>query len=230
MGKSTKIEANMEFISLQSFLQRYKTQILYGAALLVIALVALTQYVKSSETGSVQTKNQLQRALTQLQMAKKEEVEPLLLQINALFQSDPSLKVLFGGQVAEALLLKGETTLLQPYSAPLQKRLEKEGLRDFYAFNQTSLLLGEGKTAEALQIAKEQKSSFTNELLAYTLLRIAFLENSVASWQEFVASGDTNPSVKQLLTSMKVGPVTLEQFSHHRIQELQLETPSLPRS
>lgn len=223
MEKASKI---MDF----TLLVRYKTQLLLGIALFVVALVLLTQYLSKGQTESLQARAQLQNSLTQLSNAKSEEIQPLLKQIDTLFRSHPSLKILFMGQVAETLLLKGEPTLLQPYSAPLLKRLDKEGLQDFYAFNQTTLLISEGKKEQALALAKEQKTTFKEELYAYTLLRIAFLEQSVAAWQELIQAGDKEPSVKELLTHIKVGPVTLEQYSHHHLQELQFAASSLPRS
>lgn len=146
--------------------------------------------------------NVLHRSLRE---GQGESAQNALEKLKDITDNYPELHSRYDGPIAQLLLVQGNDTEAQELAERSLERTADEDLSFYVNFTRTSLLINNGEYESALEKAKSLKEklidqaesdtthrNFGDSLFAYNLLRIAMLEQEIASpegeleaWEEW---------------------------------------------
>ncbi|NGX58101.1 MAG: hypothetical protein K940chlam3_01002 [Chlamydiae bacterium] len=215
------------------FVQDYGTSIVYGILGLLVAIVILYQFTRSSESHNFSDYMRADRIYQQfIQEINSEQLEKL----EQLMARHPDLKQKYEGKIAQALIAKGHPELAAPYIDGVIQRSEEENFPWFLDYTKTTQLITQENYEEAYQQAQDlqaqledqQQVPYYQQLFAYNLLRLATLEQQLglrepelAHWEEILVTAEENGAMMGLLRHLQEGHVNLTSYIEYRIAQLQ---------
>lgn len=131
-----------------------------------------------------------------------------LQKLEDVLKRQPTLHAKYDGLIAQTLLTRSDVGDAMPFAMATLERVSKDDLPFYNDFASTTLLIAQGKTADALERSKNlkqklldnanaaiqdpAKKSFGDTLFAFNLLRIAMLQqqaglaqDELKTWQEW---------------------------------------------
>ena len=195
------------------WLSRCRRQLLAAAFISVALLFLMYKWsaYHSSRAGVAysQVASDYSAFVHALEEGQSEDSGAYLAQLDEHLAACPSLRVDYDGLIAQQLLAYGAAAA-EPYAARVLERTAANHLPEYQAFARASVAAAVGDSDEALHEAYALKATLLEEgsreqslLFAYTLVRIAFLEQLVgslkaaeAAWRQFqgyagIVGGDT---------------------------------------
>jgi len=174
---------------------------------LIVMVVCLFQFTGGLSSGRADYQ-QVQKAF-HAWISEEGQDAKLLKNLEKPLRSHPELEAKFGTLMAQRLLTLGEVSKAGGYAAAALKRAQTLTSPYYTQFSRNTLVISQGKYAEALEKAKQLKVDLEKDdafwegrdkfvksgsiLYAYNLLRIASLEAALGSkegeleaWEELV--------------------------------------------
>lgn len=156
----------------------------------------------------------------------KESLDKLTLLLN----KHPDLRAKYEGQIAQELIVRGDSAAALPLAERTLARVSKEHIPLYSAYSATTLLIEKGSYPEALGQANALQSKVSEKedsgLFTANLLRIAMLNQKLGNkneelktWQtlkETLKQGDHD----QVVTALSEGRVSLLDYIAFREKEL----------
>lgn len=177
---------------------------------------------------------QAQAAFNQFQEASVDSEGSIaatdLEQLNAIMQRHPEIKPKYQGPLAQTLLVAQQAPQAQKYADDIFKRTQPEHLQLYQDYSQTSLLIGEGRYADAVTQAvqlkdkMDQLNASENSLLyVYNLIRLALLyqqtgkaQEELDTWGELQTQAQRLEAVLAVNQIFKIGQASLNQYIEAR--------------
>ncbi|MBS0622657.1 MAG: hypothetical protein JSR80_06840 [Verrucomicrobia bacterium] len=212
MKKQGRISDSPEPISpIIVFLMRHWKNLLFASVAALLALFGLLQLADRRETK--QKLDYMQPPLTVSALTK----DPALISnLTAIISRHKELAPKYEGLLAQALLLQQDLVQARTYATPLMAR-NRQSADPYHRFAEGSLLIEEGRHAEALQQAKELLNALDRRknplLFGHLLLRIALLEDQPKNWAALLNSLEEEPALRLFASSFEVGHTSLADFA-----------------
>lgn len=173
--------------------------------------------------------------------AGMESLQANLEKLQEITADYPSLRSRYDGTIAQLLLLMNKPEEARQFILRTLERTTQDDLRIFTEFSKTTLLIAEGKLAEALKRAKNLKKKIVQDdqkkiphLFAYTLLRIAMLEKVSGTpegeseawdeWKNYAEKTPDSPFDEAIATigkSLQEGSFSLNEYINLRKKTLE---------
>ncbi len=221
------------------WLSANKKFLLWGFLALLACLILAYRMIATRTLNAESDFFQAQTAFTQFQQAslssEENSAEADLQQLQAILQRRPELKPKYEGALAQTLLITGQTAQAQNFAEDIFKRTQPDHLQLYQNYSQTSLLIAEGRYADALQQAQQLQATLDqlNEkanptLYVFNLIRLAMLyqqtgqpQEELQVWEQF----QNQPSYRLDFVlaanhALKVGQASLNQYIEERKQAL----------
>ncbi len=181
---------------LKDLVWKHKERFLTGLA---IAAIGLTFFAKGVNGKDHRMGEYFQAGILEAKCKADNQVD--LLEITRLLKKHPELKPSFGSYLEQAYVLEGELVEAKKVSLESLKRLSF--INPLYLdYAKNSLLIEEGKYAEAFAKAKELETKISKEssptLYGLNLVRAQFLENLI---QKSEASLEKWREIKSLISN-----------------------------
>ncbi|MBB64256.1 MAG: hypothetical protein CMO81_04260 [Waddliaceae bacterium] len=210
---------------LTSFLSDHGTKIIYGIAVIIVGVLAITRFSADKELRVQKDYLEAEAYMQQLQMGTNEP-QQVLQNITEKMNDLQDLHTKYDGRLAQHYMQEGDVQTAKKYAESILNRTKNTIPSTYLAFSETSLLIAQGKLEEALKASEvlhgdlvEQNEQ--SQLLAYNLLRIAVLKNELdfesqnSAWTELndylktVPAGPEAPTIKQNFIN---GSISLERY------------------
>jgi len=157
-----------------------------------------------------------------------------LVLLNSIMQSYPELKPKYDGAMAQTLLISGQTPQAQPLIEDIAKRTQSEHLQHYQNYTQTTVLMSQGRYADALQQAQTMKKTLdaSNDgtspiLYVFNLIRLAVLyqqlgqpQEELKAWEELQNQPLRLDAVLIASEMLKIGQSSLNQYIDDRKKSL----------
>jgi len=222
---------NMDWNSVSHWISEHIKECIIGVATLFFLLAFLYYFMfghlRNIEVDYFKTANAFQ---TFSSSAENVEVRQTSLNtLDSMLAQRPELHAVYDGLIAQILINEGRIKEAEPFAHSALKRTQKDDLRHYADFAQTTLLIGEKKFDEALantealtQTMTESsqghtlaKQSFGETLFAFNLLRLAMLDQKTGATEKELKTWEIWESFR------KNYPATYErvirQFEVHKI-------------
>jgi len=231
-SKKTEFEKAASWIDVETvteFVHNYGTLMAYGFLGVVTILVIAYQFTRSRESHSFTDYMRADRVYHHFMQADLSEEPEAFEQLERLMARYPDLKQKYEGKVAQVLIAKDRPEMARPYIDQMIKRSEQEGFPTFLDYTKTTLLITEGEYDDAYQqaLALQPQLQEEDQLYAFNLLRLAILERQLGllkpeleHWEQILAAADNNDAIKEMLTHVQEGQVSLNTYIQDRVSEL----------
>jgi hypothetical protein len=217
------------------WLSAHKNILLWAFFGLVATLIIVSRLIAWRTLDAEKDFFQIQTAFTQFQQAAITPTDSStaaadLEQLKALMQQHPELKPKYEGPLAQTLLINGQIPEAQIFIEDIFKRTQPDHLQFYQDYTQTSLLIGQGHYADALERAEQLKSSLdqlaegVNPILyVFNLIRLAMLYQQThqpqAEWNAWEELQNQPQRMEAVLTAsqvLKIGNASLNQYIEER--------------
>ena len=155
-------------------------------------------------------------------------------QLNAIMQRHPEIKPKYQGSLAQTLLIEQQAPQAQKYADDIFKRTQPEHLQFYQDYSRTSLLIAEGRYADALPQAVQLKTKMDqlnaddhSFLYVYNLIRLALLyqqnnqpKQELETWEELQTQTQRLEAVLAVSQIFKVGQASLNEYMEERAKTL----------
>lgn len=151
-------------------------------------------------------------------------------QLEAIMKRHPELKPKYEGPLAQTLLITGEVPQAEPFINDILKRTKPDHLSLYQNYTKGSVLIGEGRYADALQNAKQLKADLdqlggeSNSILyVFNVVRLAMLyqqmnepQNELKMWEELENQPQRLEALVAAAQAYQIGNASLEQYIEER--------------
>lgn len=218
------------------WLSAHKRTLLWIFFALIALIVIASRFIYTHNVNAESDFFQAQTAFTQFQKAaltsptETSSAATDLQQLIAIMQRHPELKPKYEGSLAQTLLVGGEVPQAQSFIEDIFKRTQPDHLKLYQDYTQTSLLISEGRYAEALLQTQQLKSVLdplnegTNSILyVFNLIRLAMLyqqtgqpEQELKTWEELQNQPQRLEAVLAANQILKIGQASLNEYIEER--------------
>lgn len=215
-----------------------KQILLWGLVGLFAALLISYRYLSVSNLNAESDFMQAEITFQQIQQGTDPAATASRLQeLTTLMARHPELHAKYDGSLAQMLLIQGQIPEAKALAQSTFKRVRPDQLAPYEEYAKTSLLIGEGLYAEALQHSlqlqtqlQEQPATASVTLPIYNLVRLAFLYQQLGQKHEELATWDalmqqTEDQVQTVLTTyqlFQIGHTSLGHYIAERKEALAL--------
>lgn len=223
---------------LVEWLANHKQIILWIFVSLLTLLILIYQFMAMRTGHNEKDYYQAQTIFNQFQEANFSEnpaLESDLKQIETLMNSHPELKPRYEGPLAQTLLVLGQVPQARLFAEDIFKRTQEEHLQLYQDYSKTSLLIGEGNYATALQqsqqlqqtLAQLEPSAALPTLTVFNLIRLGVLYQQLGQqqeerqiWDQLQNATEYLEAVVAVNQALKAGQASLNQYIEERKQAL----------
>jgi hypothetical protein len=197
------------------WLSTHKNILLWAVFGIIAALIIATRLITWRTLDAEKDFFQAQAAFNQFEQAAGNTAE---------------LRSKYEGPLAQTLLIIGQVPQAQAYIEDIFKRAQSDHLQLYQNYTNTSVLIGQGDYANALQNAKQLKSDLdqlgerANPILyVYNLIRLAMLYQQMEqpgeelkAWEELQNQTQRLEAVIEASQAFQVGNASLNQYIEER--------------
>jgi hypothetical protein len=217
------------------WLSTHKNILLWAVFGIIAALIIATRLITWRTLDAEKDFFQAQAAFNQFEQAAGNTAEGTAAaadfeQLQAIMQRHPELRSKYEGPLAQTLLIIGQVPQAQAYIEDIFKRAQSDHLQLYQNYTNTSVLIGQGDYANALQNAKQLKSDLdqlgerANPILyVYNLIRLAMLYQQMEqpgeelkAWEELQNQTQRLEAVIEASQAFQVGNASLNQYIEER--------------
>lgn len=216
------------------WLSSHKKIFLWAGLALLAALILASRYATLRTLNAENDFFHAQKAFTQFQQAsissEDSSASSDLEQLEAIMQRHPELKPRYQGALAQTLLITGKTDQAQAFAEDIFKRTQPDHLQLYQDYTQASLMINEGRYADALQQTQQLKSTLdqldegANPILyVFNLIRLAMLyqqtgqpHEELRAWEQLQNQTERLEAVLVASQVFKVGQASLNQLIEER--------------
>ncbi len=214
-----------------------KQILLWGLVGLFAALLISYRYLSVRNLNAENDFMQAEMAFQKIQQGTDSATTARLQELTTIMARHPELHAKYDGALAQMLLIQGQIPEAKALAQSTFKRVRPDQLAPYEEYAKTSLLIGEGLYAEALQHSlqlqtqlQEQPAAASTILPVYNLVRLALLYQQLGQKHEESAAWDallqyTEDQVQTVLTTyqlFQVGHTSLGHYIAERKQALAL--------
>jgi hypothetical protein len=199
-------------------------------ALLILASRLLAMRTLNAESDYFQARADFTQFQESAKVASTEnpsaDANENLEQLIAIMQRHPELKPKYEGALAQTLLIEGKIPLAQSFIQDISHRTPSDHLRLYENYTQTSILISEGRYADAILQTEQLKSALDqlNEkenplLYVFNLIRLALLyqqtgatQQELKTWEELENQPHRMEAVLAASESLQTGQASLSQY------------------
>lgn len=217
------------------WLSAHKNILLWTLFAFIVALVLASRLITWRALDAEKDFFQAQVAFNQFQQAalipnENSTADADLAQLNAIMQRHPELKPKYAGSLAQTFLINGQIPQAELLVREIFNRTQIDHLQFYQDYTQTSLVIGQGHYAAALQRAQHLKLSldelgegFNPILYIFNLTRLAMLyqqthqpQEELKTWEEIQNQPQRLKAFLATNEALKVGQVSLNQYIEER--------------
>lgn len=222
---------------LVEWLANHKQIILWIFVGLLALLILAYQLIAMRTVHNESDYYQAQTIFTQFQQADgsaNSTTEADLKKLEVIMGSHPELKARYEGPLTQTLLVLGQVPQARLFAEDIFKRTQTEHLQLYQDYSKTSLLIGEGHYAEALQQSQQLQQTLAQlepgatlpTLSVFNLIRLGVLYQQLGQQQEerqIWEQLQNYQDLEALVTvnqALKAGQASLNQYIEERKQAL----------
>lgn len=216
----------------------HKHFFIWGFVALLIALLASSRLITWQTLDAEKDFFQAQTLFTQFEKDANNTENNFtatdLSQLESIMNRYPELKPKYQGALAQTLLVTGQVPQAQEMISDIFKRTAPDHLQLFQSYTNGSVLIQQKQYANALQHAKELKSTLEQSglethtaLYIYNLVRMATLyqemgqpNEELKTWEELESQTLNLDTLLAVTQAFQIGNISLDQYIEERKQEL----------
>lgn len=209
----------------------YKQYLIWGILALFAAMAITYRVLTWSNLSTEEDYYRAQTIYNKFQDDAFDNQEELQ-ELKTIMQRHPELQSKYDGPIAQTLIIEGEIPQAKDFANMVFQRTRPDQLALFEEYSKTSLLIGEGSSADALQQAILLKAKIENDnltdsaLYAFNAIRIAFLNKELGNkdaekeaWAAVQTLGENSKAAAEVIGLFSSGSTSLNQFAAQKNSE-----------